>query len=147
MPAKLGRSTTGPAAVLVLACAMCGFGQAPQPGISVRRIVGMEYPPFARMAVLQGKVELAATVSFDGTVKSIRVLSGPEPLASPAKETLSKWLFTGCRSQASECELRFVFTFVLSGSCTPGARCPTEFQVDLPNEVRVKSETYDSVIY
>lgn len=132
--------------MLVLACAMCGFGQAPQPGVSAKRIVGMEYPPFARMAVLQGKVELAAAISPDGTVKSIRVLSGPGPLASPAKETLSKWLFLGCGSQASECEVRFVFTFVLSGACTPGARCPTEFQVDLPDKVLVKAAAYNAVI-
>jgi len=125
---------------------MCGFGQAPQPGVSAKRIVGMEYPPFARMAVLQGKVELAAAISPDGTVKSIRVLSGPGPLASPAKETLSEWLFLGCGSQASECEVRFVFTFVLSGACTPGARCPTEFQVDLPDKVLVKAAAYNAVI-
>jgi hypothetical protein len=73
-------------------------------------------------------------------------VSGPEPLAGPAKETLSRWRFTGCPSSAGGCESRFVFTFVLSGSCNPGSRCPTEFQVDLPDKVLVKSMLFDSLI-
>jgi hypothetical protein len=72
--------------------------------------------------------------------------SGPEPLARPAREALSKWKFTGCTSRSEECEAKFVFSFVLSGSCEVGTYCPTEFEVDLPGKVKVTSKAIAGVV-
>lgn len=120
--------------------------RAPEPEISAKRIVAMEYPGFARMAQLQGIVILEARISPQGTAENISVVSGKWPLANPAKETLSKWRFAGCTSTGRRCTTKFIFSFVLSGTCTPGSDCPTEFEVDLPNKVLVKCEVFDSLI-
>ena len=103
-------------------------------------------PGFARMAQLQGIVILEARISPQGTAENISVVSGKWPLANPAKETLSKWRFAGCTSTGRRCTTKFIFSFVLSGTCTPGSDCPTEFEVDLPNKVLVKCEVFDSLI-
>jgi len=112
----------------------------------IKRIVSMEYPNLARMAHLQTTVTLTATISPDGTVGGIRAEPGPEPLVTPAKENLSRWRFTGCASSSSECTRRIVYTFVLNGTCTDSPRCPTEFQVDLPDRVQVSSQVFGKVL-
>lgn len=130
---------------LLLACAaMC---QTPEPRPAVKRVVAMEYPWIARMASLQGTVELIVAISSDGAAQDVRIVSGPEALAVSAKETLSKWRFTGCSAQTGKCEARFFFYFVLKGSCNVAARCPSDFQVDLPDEITVVSKTFDGVLY
>jgi outer membrane biosynthesis protein TonB len=120
--------------------------QTPRAGPPARRIVSMEYPVLARMARLEGAVSLIANVLPDGTVGGVTVLSGPEPLATPAKEDVSKWRFDGCPSSASSCAVEIVFSFVLNGACTDSPRCPTEFQVDLPNRVLVTSQVYGKLL-
>src|SRR5271170_7569235 len=80
-----------------------GLSESPQCGAALRRVVGLDYPWFARMAFLQGPVELVATVSRDGRVTEIRTTAGPEPLAGPARGALSKWQFTGCVSRLDDC--------------------------------------------
>lgn len=139
-------TTTTCVLMIIIWSAFAVRGQISQSGLAVKRVVGMEYPWFARMAVLQGTVELMATISRAGEVERIRVVSGAEPLATPAKETLSKWRFTACDSQTSECEARFVFLFVLDGSCSVSSHCPTDFAVDLPDKITVKSRVFDSPV-
>ena len=117
--------------------------QAGQPEVAVQHLVGLEYPWLARVAVLQGDVELAATVSRDGGVTRVRVVSGPQPLAGPAKDALSRWRFA---PRAGEVEVRFVFTFVLRGSCSAGSRCPSTFEVDLPDRVKVTSQAVEGIL-
>ena len=98
------------------------------------------------MAVLRGTVELMATISRTGQVDKIRVVSGPEPLAKPAEDTLSKWRFTPCESKTSKCEGKFVFSFTLEGSCIPSSHCPTDFSADLPDKIMIKARVFDSPI-
>src|ERR1700735_379200 len=132
-----------PAITFLLGAASAANCQEPKPPPPApRRVVGMEYPWFARMAALQGSVELAATITPDRSVGKIQVLSGPGPLATPAIENLSKWKFTPC----GRCEARFVFSFALAGKCKI-SHCPTEFVVDFPDKVTVKSQTFDSAVY
>jgi hypothetical protein len=114
--------------------------------LSVKRIVSLEYPWFARLAGIQGNVELIATASHDGTVKSVRAISGPDPLVRAAKESLSKWLFAGCASNNDGCEVRVVFSFVLVGLCGVSEYCPTDFEADLPDRVRVKSKLAHAIV-
>jgi Gram-negative bacterial TonB protein C-terminal len=130
-------------AVLVLASSVM-IAQTSETGLSAKRIVAIEYPWFARMAVLQGTVELVATISQDGTVHQVRVVSGPEPLAQPSRETLSKWLFTGCHVQAG-CDVPFAITFSLSGSCDASEHCPSEFEIDLPSKISVRSKSIRAI--
>jgi outer membrane biosynthesis protein TonB len=144
---RSARSTTAlaiAATFCLTAAAMC---QAPQPGVSATRIVAMEYPPFARMAYLRGTVDLVATISREGTVAAVRVVSGPPMLATPAKENLSKWRFTGCASPTGQCEAKLVFSFVLlPGSCDSDSHCPSEFEVDLPNKVLLRAQPFKAIV-
>ena len=51
------------------------------------------YPAFAKTQHVQGTVRFAATIAKDGTVKSIRVVSGPPVLVPSATEAVRKWLY------------------------------------------------------
>lgn len=106
--------------------------------LAVRRVVGLSYPRLAQLAAVQGEVELIATISRDGKVTRTRVLSGSGLLAPAAQEALSRWRFAGCTAASDECEAKVRFSFVLHGHCVL-PNCPTEFQVDLPGNVEVKS--------
>jgi hypothetical protein len=138
----------------VIACALLALLLPPAVGVSrpaqceitLKRVVGLDYPWFARMAFLQGAVELVATISPAGNVVKMRTVSGPEPLASPAREALAKWRFAGYVSRPSDCEASFVFTFELKGTCEVGTYCPTEFLVDLPGKVKIRSRAVTGAI-
>jgi hypothetical protein len=117
------------------------LGQQP---VTVSRIVGLEYPWFARIAVLQGNVELQATISREGAVKHVRVVSGPKPLSDAAAKSLSQWAFKGC--SANECTASFVFSFVLNGTCNAGTNCPSSFQADLPDKVTVTATGINAIV-
>jgi periplasmic protein TonB len=51
------------------------------------------YPNFARQAHREGTVELRATISSDGTVRDVQVLSGDPVLARAAQEAVAQWRF------------------------------------------------------
>ncbi len=131
----------------VFACLALGFCRVPavaQPSLTVSRVVGLEYPWFARLAVLQGMVELQATISREGIVKYVRVVSGPEPLSGAASKALSQWLFKGCNSDV--CTATLSFSFLLKGSCDAGANCPSSFQVDLPDKITITSTSINAIV-
>jgi hypothetical protein len=113
---------------------------------SVQRVVSMQYPMLARMAWLQGTVRLRAWVSPAGVPEKVAVISGPEPLATPATADLRQWRFTGCDSSSITCTVEIDFSFVLDGTCSDSPRCPTEFQVDLPNRVIFKSQVFGRIL-
>lgn len=52
-----------------------------------------EYPPLAKAARIQGKVVLKATVSKDGDVTDVNVVSGHPMLAPSAIEAVKKWKY------------------------------------------------------
>jgi TonB family protein len=106
----------------------------------------MEYPSLAQSARIQGKVELVATISSEGAVGRVRVMSGKGPLAIAASDTLSRWQFAGCADRYRGCEIKVVFSFVLSGTCAVGAHCRTDFVADLPDTVEVRSGVWDGPI-
>jgi hypothetical protein len=118
----------------------------PKYELMAKRIVGLEYPWFARFGVIQGVVEVLATISSDGSVQSVRALSGPSPLVVAAKESVSKWSFTGCPSGSDKCEIKIVFSFVLRGSCDAASHCPSEFELDLPDRVKVSAKSFKAVV-
>jgi len=51
------------------------------------------YPNFARQAHREGTVELRATISTDGIVRDVQILSGDPVLAQAAKEAVTQWRF------------------------------------------------------
>jgi protein TonB len=51
------------------------------------------YPSFARQAHREGTVELRATISSDGVVRDVQVLSGDRVLAQAAREAVAQWRF------------------------------------------------------
>jgi len=149
MPSRAGGSVIRTGTIVFISALMLASPGAPQPaGVAptVTRVVSMEYPMLARMAKLQGTVRLTAFVMPDGTVGSVTVLSGPEPLATPARDNILKWHLDGCPAAGNGCAIEFTFSFVLSGICTDSPRCPTEFQVDLPNRVLVKSQVFGKLL-
>ena len=123
-----------------------GICQSSQPRICVKRVVAMEYPSFARAGRIQGRVVLTARISSAGAVAEVRVASGAVPLAAAATDTLSRWQFAGCENEDRGCEIKITFSFTLSGTCTVGAVCPTEFVADLPDAVEVRSGVWDGPI-
>ncbi len=118
---------------------ICVLGACAQPRITVKRVVGLDYPWLAALAGAQGKVELVALISPDGSVSEVRVVSGHDLLLGPANETLSQWIFAGCEASKSFCEARVVFDFVLEGVCDK-SRCDTRFVADLPSFVEIRTK-------
>ena len=51
------------------------------------------YPPDAKAARIQGKVELQAVIAKDGTVKSLEVISGHPLLVPSAMEAVKQWVY------------------------------------------------------
>jgi hypothetical protein len=106
--------------------------------LRVKRIVSVEYPRVARLAYVQGNVELIASISQDGSVLGIRSVSGSPFLVPATRNGLSKWLFTGC-STGSVCEIKIVFSFaILEGACEYSPS--SQFEADLPDHVTIKSK-------
>jgi protein TonB len=51
------------------------------------------YPPIAKTAGVQGTVSLAATISKQGTIENLRVVSGPAMLQQSALDAVSAWRY------------------------------------------------------
>jgi protein TonB len=55
--------------------------------------VNPAYPPLARQARIQGKVVLEAMISKDGSIESLRVISGHPFLSAAALEAVKQWKY------------------------------------------------------
>jgi outer membrane biosynthesis protein TonB len=115
-------------------------------GPVLKRIVGIEYPWFARFGAIQGTVNVVAAISRDGSVRHVRVTSGPTPLAAAVQDSISKWTFEGCTSEQGGCEMKIQVSFLLTGSCDASSRCPSEFEADLPDRVTVRAKVFRAVV-
>jgi periplasmic protein TonB len=62
------------------------------PGMLIRR-VQPQYPEPARIARIQGAVELAAVIGKDGTIENLHVVAGPPLLVRAAIEAVSQWRY------------------------------------------------------
>jgi protein TonB len=51
------------------------------------------YPPLAKMARQQGTVKFEATISKDGTIEDLKVVSGPPLLIPAAMEAVKQWKY------------------------------------------------------
>ncbi len=61
------------------------------PSTKLVKQVRPAYPPDAKAAGIQGKVQLEVVVQKDGKVKEVHVLSGDEALAEAAVAAVEKW--------------------------------------------------------
>jgi protein TonB len=51
------------------------------------------YPPIAKAARVSGTVVLQATISKQGTIENLRVLSGPAMLQQAARDAVMTWRY------------------------------------------------------
>ena len=88
------------------------------PGTSemVTRPVKPSYPLLARQMKVQGSVILQALISKDGTIQSLRVMSGPHILASAAQDAVRQWHFKPHfqGSEAVETQAKITVNFTIS---------------------------------
>jgi TonB family protein len=110
------------------------------------RIVSLRYPRFAHVTGIQGKVELIATVSNNGEVKSVRDAGRSNVFSDAAKENLAKWRFSGCQSASAPCNITVTYVFTLTGDPCADRDCQTDFEVDLPDKVEVSSRPLPPMI-
>jgi TonB family protein len=107
--------------------------------MQVTRVVSVPYPWLALTALVQGKVRIAAVISPDGTVESVRVLAGSVLLAPTAGQALRKWRFVPCTTARKKCETTIVFSFVIGDDSCGQSGCQSEFRFDVPNTAVIKS--------
>jgi protein TonB len=62
------------------------------PGALVQQ-VEPAYPELAKIARIQGTVQLAAVIAHDGTISKLRVLSGPPLLVAAAVDAVRQWRY------------------------------------------------------
>jgi protein TonB len=51
------------------------------------------YPPLARAAHIQGTVRIQAVIGADGSINSLKVMSGPPLLINAARDAVSQWRY------------------------------------------------------
>jgi periplasmic protein TonB len=76
------------------------------------------YPPLARTARIQGAVQLQAIISKQGTIESLRLVSGHPMLAQAAVAAVQQWRYRPyeLNGEPVEVETQITVNFVLSGT-------------------------------
>jgi len=98
------------------------------------------------MEAVQGKVQLVAVISRNGSVESVHLLAGPEVLASAAEKALQMWRLEPCTTSGGKCETTVVFSFIIGDEYCDGPKCPDQCSFDLPNMVEVRSSRARGVV-
>ena len=75
------------------------------------------YPPIAKSARVSGTVELHATISRNGTIKDLHVLSGPAMLRQAGADAVRNWRYRPYRlnNEPTEVETTISVIFTLGG--------------------------------
>ncbi|HVM93021.1 MAG TPA: TonB family protein [Terriglobales bacterium] len=83
---------------------------------SVDVSVPPDYPLLARQMKVQGVVSLQALIARDGTIQELQILSGPEILATAAREAVKQWHFKPYlqNGQPVETQARITVNFTIS---------------------------------
>jgi TonB family protein len=89
---------------------------SPQAAQSVSKSVAPDYPLLARQMKVQGAVNLQALISRDGTIQEIQILSGPNILATAAREAVRQWRFKPYLQNGApiETQARITVNFTIS---------------------------------
>ena len=108
--------------------------------VAVRHLVGLDYPPIAAQAQLEGTVVLKCILGRDGRVQSTEVRSGHPVLSQAARENASKWIFRmpfNVRPETRVFTLRY--NFRLEGVCR-APNCTSSFSFDIPDSITVVTQ-------
>lgn len=75
-----------------------------------------DYPLLARQMKVQGAVSLQALIARNGTIQELQILSGPEILATAAREAVKQWHFKPYlqNGQPVETQARITVNFTIS---------------------------------
>lgn len=105
-------------------------------------LAALQYPPLAKQARLTGIVVVRIELEEDGSVASAHALTGHPLLAMEVQKNVLRWKFRQVSSDAPRTEQHpyLIYHFRLEGRCSHAAACRTEFTVEYPNYVVVKSE-------
>jgi periplasmic protein TonB len=87
-----GRGTSQPHVVSAPSQGPQRISRGVAEGMLLDRVMPV-YPPIARQAGIQGTVVLEATISTSGTIKDLRVISGPAMLQQAAIDAVSRWRY------------------------------------------------------
>src|ERR1041385_8320082 len=81
------------------------------------RTIQPNYPPLARHARIQGSVLLQAEISKDGSIQTLRLVSGPPLLAPAAIEAVKQWKYKPyiLNGEPVEVETQITVNFTLAG--------------------------------
>lgn len=80
-------------------------------GVLVHK-VAPAYPTQARLQRIDGSVVMNATIAEDGTVKAVKVVSGPPQLAAAAKDAVRQWRYSPPLLNGKPIELQKQITVV-----------------------------------
>lgn len=108
--------------------------------IAVKHLVGLEYPPVAAQAQIQGRVVVECMLTAEGRVDSAQVRSGHPVLSRAARANAATWVFRIPAGLAPEARV-FVLTydFRLEGICQAPS-CTSHFSFDSPAAVTVVTQ-------
>jgi hypothetical protein len=109
-------------------------------GVSVAHMVGLSYPFLAHLGDRQGTIDLVLSIGADGSVRSIKTVSGDGLLAGGAAKELKAWTFSPCAHGGGDCQYPMSVRFVLQGGPVNISECKTEFQFDNPGKIVVISQ-------
>jgi len=98
------------------ATASGGVSLSPQIQQRLAVAVPPDYPLLARQMKVQGAVSLQALIARDGTIQELQILSGPEILATAAREAVKQWHFKPYLQggQPVETQARITVNFTIS---------------------------------
>ena len=115
----VGSGETAGSAVGVSASTAGGVGHIQRPTQTADNVsvsVPPDYPLLARQMKVQGVVSLQALIARDGTIQELQILSGPEILATAAREAVKQWHFKPYlqNGQPVETQARITVNFTIS---------------------------------
>ena len=114
--ATSSRPSSGTTAPNAVAGARNRVQLSPQTAQSVSLSVPPDYPLLARQMKVQGAVSLRVLIARDGTIQELEILSGPDILATAAREAVKQWHFKPYlqNGQPVETQARITVNFTIS---------------------------------
>jgi TonB family protein len=106
------------------------------------KLQSLDYPTLALQARISGTVHLELRVASDGSVGTVRIITGNHILALAAQENAKGWKFMRCVLQGTDAtrqdnDIQFVYDFKLVGETKSAPK--TEFSYEHPNRVTITS--------
>lgn len=109
--------------------------------VLVKHLEGLEYPPLAAQAQIEGTVILKCVIGNDGRIERIEVLGGHRVLSQAARHNASKWTFQVPAAKNGGLHVfKLIYRFRLEGLCL-APRCTSMFSFTYPDTVTVISQS------